>query len=232
MKRIIATIITLTLLFSLCACGNSKKSGKTETDSNKSSASQSESQKEHAVGETLSKPEKTFEPESDDNLYLRFTTITGGETNEFEYAFENTTDDTYLLYVSNGLLKNNEIVYEVGDNEIKKYVKSALQDKFSLETLSYDELKDEVDKHMKLTAIFMNGLEGANGLEYKKKEDFDAPGTGDAYVYDVYENGEKAAEVMVNKDTGLYSKIKMEDGSMTCTLNEYKLNSYTIPEYK
>ena len=57
-------------------------------------------------------------------------------------------------------------------------------------------------------------------------------GTGEAYAYDVYENGEKAAEIMINKDTGLLSKIKMEDGSMTCTLSEYKLSGFTIPEYK
>ncbi len=232
MKRIIAAIITLTLLFSLCACGNSKKSGKTETVSSKSSDSQSKSQKEVAVGETLSEPEKTFNPESTDELYLRFILTSDGETKEFEYAVDQITDETYLLYVSNGMLKNNEIVYEVGDTEIKKYEKSALQEKFSLATLSYDEAENEIDTHMELVAMFINGFKDAEGVEYKKKEGFNMVGTGEAYAYDVYENGEKAAEIMINKDTGLLSKIKMEDGSMTCTLSEYKLSGFTIPEYK
>ena len=228
MKRIIASILTLLLLLSLCACGNNKENNKTETN-NQTSATESKKQEESTAGETVTEPEKTFDTEK---LYLRFTTTTDEKTNEFEYAFDQITDDTYLLYVSNGMLKNNEIVYEVGDTEIKKYEKSALQEKFSLTTLSYEEAKNEVDTHMKLVAMFLNGFEGAKGLEYKKQGDFNAPETGEAWMYDVYEDGKKIAEVMINKETGLYSKIKMEDGSMTYTLSEYKLSGFTIPEYK
>ena len=229
MKRIIASILTLLLLLSLCACGGNKENNKTETN-NQTSTTESKKQEESTVGETVSEPEKTFE--NTEKLYLRFTTTTDEKTNEFEYAFDQITDDTYLLYVSNGMLKNNEIVYEVGDTEIKKYEKSALQENFSLATLSYDEAKNEVDTHMKLVAMFLNGFEGAKGLEYKKQGDFNAPGTGEAWMYDVYEDGKKIAEVMINKETGLYSKIKLEDGSVTYTLSEYKLSGFTIPEYK
>lgn len=231
MKRIIASILTLLLLLSLCACGGNKENNKTETN-NQTSATESKKQEESTAGETVTEPEKTFDTENTEKLYLRFTTTTDEKTNEFEYAFDQITDDTYLLYVSNGMLKNNEIVYEVGDTEIKKYEKSALQENFSLATLSYDESKNEVDTHMKLVAMFLNGFEGAKGLEYKKQGDFNAPGTGEAWMYDVYEDSKKIAEVMINKETGLYSKIKMEDGSMTYTLSEYKLSGFTIPEYK
>ena len=230
MKQIIASILALLLLLSLCACGDNK-TNKTEIN-NQTSTTESKKQEESTAGETVSEPEKTFDTENTEKLYLRFTTTTDEKTNEFEYAFDQITDDTYLLYVSNGMLKNNEIVYEVGDTEIKKYEKSALQEKFSLATLSYDEAKNEVDTHMKLVAMFLNGFEGAKGLEFKKQGDFNAPGTGEAWMYDVYEDGKKIAEVMINKETGLYSKIKMEDGSMTYTLSEYKLSGFTIPEYK
>ena len=116
MKRIIASILTLLLLLSLCACGGNKENNKTETN-NLTSTTESKKQEESTAGETVTEPEKTFDTENTEKLYLRFTTTTDEKTNEFEYAFDQITDDTYLLYVSNGMLKNNEIVYEVGDTE-------------------------------------------------------------------------------------------------------------------
>ena len=73
MKRIIASILTLLLLLSLCACGGNKKNNKTETN-NQTSATESKKQEESTAGETVSEPEKTFDTENTEKLYLRFTT--------------------------------------------------------------------------------------------------------------------------------------------------------------
>lgn len=233
MKRFLSGLLIALFLLSLCACSNNANGNGNENADPQGGAEQTESNQPAAVGDTLSKPEKTFDATKADKLYLCCIVSTDDGTKQFEFALDQVSDEMYLLYVSNGLLKNDELVYEVGDKEIKKYEKSIFQNDFSLvSSSSYNELRKEVDTFLQLVYLFTNGLGNTENIEYKKLQDFDNPGTGIAWAYDAYENGEKIAEIKVDQKTGLFVKIKTENGDTNVSLQEYKLSGDIIPAYK
>ena len=221
------------LIAVLCTALTVSACGKSASVENGKQTVTPRSETTHKAGDTLSGPEKVFDTSDIKELYIRFT-LSGNDTEnqELEYALNQVTDDTYVLYATSGTLKGVEVVYEVNDDEIKKYTRTALNEKFKTDdTVGQSELESEIDMHMGMISLITSGL-GDKNQEYKKKDDYNSPFTGDAYAYDIYISGEKTAEFAVDKKTGLTAKLKMEDGSANVTLEEYKLGGYDIPEYK
>lgn len=234
-KKVFSIIAAIAITATFTACdkkSESKPDTKAQNSSVVSQTSQTATVSEANVGDVLEKPEIEFSNESG-KLYLRFTVKTEDtEGEEMEVAFDQITDDTYLMYVTNGLLKVDEIVYEVGDDKIEKYTRSILEENFRLDTsTSQDDLQDEIDYVMELSNLILSPLTG-DGIEYHKLNDREFMKFGKVYVYEMYQSGEKQADVWVDAKSGLITSFRTVDGNTSITLSEYTLDGYDIPQYK
>jgi len=144
-----------------CAKDADTGSGSNETQAPTQAETQAQTQAptrpEAAVGDILDTPEVTFDTSIED-LYVNV--ILYGETEDdmqtMEIAVDQITDDSYVIYATNGTLKLDEIIYEVTDAGIAKYYRDVFGTDFTLETkLSPTELQEEVNSMMDLLSLFM-----------------------------------------------------------------------------
>lgn len=187
---------------------------------------------EVAAGTVLDAPEVTFDTSIED-LYIAFTYPGNGQTESMEIILDQLTADTYALYVSNGMLKLNEIVYEVTDSGITKYYKDTFMETFQQDTaLTQAALEAEVAGVMELVLTFMLQHPDLQGAQYRKSDAVSTALTGDAYVYDVLDNGTLAGQVCVDKATGLMVKMTDAAGNNTFTVTQLKTTGVQVPAYK
>lgn len=188
---------------------------------------------EAASGKLLDAPEVSFDT-SLEQLYIYFTTPgEGGEVESMEIALDQVTEDMYVLYVTNGLLKLNEMIYEVDDAGITKYYKDALSESFMLETeLSQAELENEHNTIMELLATFMMMDGDLEGVQFEKTGELVAELTGETLNYNMIQDGEMVGKISIDKATGLMVKMLDAEGNAIYTVMDIKTSDLGIPAYK
>lgn len=252
MKKTIAILLTMLMLVSMLAgCGekapdnadnsklptaNNEIQNNEQTEDQKQNETQQNTQPkaEAAVGDVLDAPEVSFDENTED-LYIYFT-YPGDEKDEvlsMELAIDQVNEDTYVIYMSDGLLKLHEVIYEVTDAGVTKYYKDAFMESFALETeLTQTELEQEKASMLSLLSTFMLAHPDLEGVKYRKS---DAPAfalTGDVYVYDMIEAGEVAGQICIDKATGLMVSLKDTDGTALYSVQAIKTSDLGIPAYK
>lgn len=250
-SKLIATLLIFIMALSLCACGGSEKeeekkddtkvedTDKTEKDDSEDEADKEETDKtenveEAEIGTVLDAPEKVFDLEK---FYIYFTypdeeAETGMAT--MEIALDD-SDDFGVLYVTTGPLKLDEIIYEADAEGITaKYYKDVFAEGFTKEeSLSAEELQTEVTGILEL--LDMMGYEFSEtypDTQFKKCESQTAPLTGEAYVYELIEDGESHGTVWVDQETGVFVKLFDENGEELFTVQDISTTELGIPEYK
>lgn len=192
--------------------------------------------KEVAVGTILDAPEVLFDADAEE-LYVYFTTPTPGatanETTSMEIAVNQVTADTYVLYMTDGLLKNHEVVYEVTDAGVTKYYKDTFMDAFAQETeMNKQVMEEEKNEILSLLSYFMMQHPDYAGIQYRKSDAKVATLTGEVYVYDVMETNECTGQICIDKDTGVMVSLKDAKGETLFTVHDFKVENVEIPAYK
>lgn len=252
MKKIIALTLAVLMLAAMmtgCANNTTTDSGSNDTKAPTQAETQStqaptqaatqattqpQQNTQAAVGDILDAPEVTFDTSIED-LYIYYTYP--GESEEevlsMEIAIDQITDDSYIIYMSDGLMKLNEIVYEVTDSGIQKYCRDVFMDNFEADTaLTQAELEDEVDSMLSLFSLFMLAGENFQNVKYQKTDDFAFSLTGDVYTYNIIENGEIGGQVWIDTTTGLLARLIDTDGVAQISAQEIKTSDIVIPSYK
>lgn len=228
MKRIIVLLLAALMLTGILAgCGAQVQ----HTDGNILSLSQP---KEVPAGTLLDAPEVAVDTDID-KLYIRF--LTPGEeedsVQEMEIAVDQVTEDTYVLYVTNGMLKLDEAIYEVSDSGITKYYKNVFMVEFVQETEADQQtLQAEVDTLLGILSYFMLGSKEFAGVQYRKSDEYAFSLTGDTYVYDVIRDGVVESTIQIHQDTGLLVDVDDPEDNMVITIQEFKTRALDIPDYK
>lgn len=238
MKRITALVLVLSMLAAgLSGCGSneaSSSSGKAAAGSSRSEPAPAQStQQTVAVGTILNNPEKTFD-DSIEHVYVRFTAPNEeNKSTETELALSQITEDTYVLYVTDGMLKNHELIYECSDDGIKLYWKDVFMSEFELDTeKSQETLKQQHDTTLELFTMLTIYSEDMNGVQYRKTADTAFALSGDAYQYDVLQDGKVSGTLLIDKATGLAVSLKDVEGNSVFTVHEIKTSDLGIPQYK
>lgn len=205
-----------------------------ETGNNKPLSIEELEDKEVAVGTILDAPEVLFDAETK-GLYVYFTYSgnTANETASMELAVDQVNEDTYLIYSSDGLLKNHELVYEVTDAGVTKYYKDVFMSTFEQETeSSQQQLEEEKNEMLSLLSYFMMQSSDYNSYQYRKSDASVAALTGEVYVYDVLENNECIGQICIDKATGVMVSLKDEQGKSLYTVQKVQISNVEIPTYK
>ena len=257
MKKVVVLLLAMCMLMAtLAGCGTEKdedkKSNQTqaeqqESNSNdadekdadesiadKNEADKNDDVKEVAVGTVLDAPEVAFD-DNIEELYL-YVTYPGDDEDEvlsMELAITQITDEKFVIYYTDGLLKNHELVYEATDTSVTKYYKDTFMEDFLKDTdVTEDEAEVELDNVLSLFSYFTVEHSDYSGLKYRKSDAIVASLTGDVYVYDVLENNEYAGRICVDKATGLMVSLKDADGNAIYTVQKIQTSNVEIPEYK
>ena len=187
-----------------------------------------------ASGDILDAPEVTYNSTSNTMyIYYTYPGDTENGTASMELAVDQVTDDMYVLYMSDGLLKLHETLYEVSDAGITKYYKDSLMANFAQETaMSQAELQAEHDSVLSLLGYFMMTSDDYAGFQYRKSDEKVATLTGDVYVYDILNSGEVTGQVWIDQSTGLMVCMKDEQGNNLLSVQNFSLTNSGIPAYK
>ena len=216
------------------ASTNAENPNESQPTNNSEPTTPSQPQPPAAVGDILDAPEVGFDTSITD-LYIYYS-YPGDSVNEalsMEIAFDQVTEDSYVIYVSNGLLKLDEFVYEVTDAGIEKYYRDVFMDSFVHDTVpTYAELQAEVARFAELLSFFMiTGEQWANA-KFQKTDDFSFSLTGEVYTYDLIENGTVSGKISVDVETGLLVSLEDTNGAKTISVLDIKTSNLEIPEYK
>lgn len=190
--------------------------------------------KEVAVGTVLDAPEVSFDADTEElYVYATYPGDTEGEVLSMELAVDQVTADTYLIYFTDGLLKNHELVYEVTDAGVTKYFKDVFMSAFEQETeASQQQLEKEKNNMLSLLSYFMMQHSDYAGFQYRKSDDKTAVLTGEAYVYDVLEDNEYAGQICIDKATGIMVSFKDAQGNSIYSVQKFQVSNVEIPAYK
>ena len=252
MKKNLAVLLIMILTLSLCACGKSSdsddkdKKDNTKTEKNESTETddveKSEEEdketskkptKEAKVGSVLDEPEVLFELE-EFYIYASFAdedSENGISTMEIAL---NDKDVPGILYVTDGLLKTNEIVYELDeDGSVTKYTKDSFSENFTKDNASASTLETEKNDMLEILGLF--GLffaDTTTGEEYVKCENAKSTFTGDVYVYELRSEGKSLGTIWVDQATGIFVKMLDENGEMIFEVQKIETKNIDIPVYK
>ncbi len=239
--KIITAVLCLISCFVLAACSGNDLSDSKGTDNSQSqsdtpSSSPNTTQEpiEVTVGTMLDKPEKIVELEE---FYI--SVIYPDSENEsgvktMEIALKD-KGNPGILYISDGVLKLHENVYELsGNGDVVKYTKDVFAEKFTQDKESSAEtLEGEVESLQNLLQLVGYGfVEASSDIKYKKCEDVKITLTGEAYKYELYAEDEVIGTICVDKQTGIFVKMTDSDGSDIMTVTSIKTTGFDIPEYK
>lgn len=241
MKKIVALFLVVCMLSAILAgCSAETSAPQPETNAQLSvtpDETQAKTEQNHTevtAGTILNAPEVTFD-ENAEQLYIYYT-YPGDKEEEvlsMEIAIDQVNEDMYVIYMSDGLLKLHEVIYEVTDTGVTKYYKDAFMENFALETeLSQTALEQEKTSMLSLLSQFMSPSSYLEGVQYRKS---DAPAfalTGEVYVYDLMENGNVSGQIYVDKATGLMVSLTDTNGTSQFSVQSIKTSDLGIPAYK
>ncbi len=233
MKKTVAIILTLAMILMVCVgCGASNVS-------TEQSAGESENQEPSqpvAVGTILDVPEKQLTLEKFYALLLvTDETAEGGVT-----QVGVTLDDTVtpgVVYLTDGLLKLSEIVYECDEQGlITKYEKGTFDESFTKDTTStQDALAQEAMTAQTFLQMVGYGFtEAYPQYQYKKVEGGISLHYVDVDVltYELIENGQTVGTIEVDAATGIIVKMLDANGEKLFEVMEFKTDAVEIPNYK
>ncbi len=243
MKKIIALfLVVLMISCLLIGCGEKSQDGgdnqtatSTKTDGQPQwvpNQNNTQQNKPAAVGDILDAPEVIYTSEK---LYVYYTypAETGDQTLSMELAIDQVTEDTYVIYASDGLLKLNEIIYEVTDTSITKYYKDSFMEGFVKNTeLPLAALQKEKDGMMDLVFLFILDSAEYDMCKLRKSDASVFTPTGDSYVYDLILDGTVTGQICVDKATGVVVKCTDSQGTSQFSVQQFKTSGFTIPAYK
>jgi len=233
MKKIVAFILVLVMIVTFCVgCGGLNTDGK-DTGTLDSSAQETSQQ---VVGALLDKPEKQMTLEKFYALLLiTDETAEGGVT-----QVGVTLDDTVtpgVVYLTDGLLKLSEIVYECDEQGvITKYEKGTFDEAFIKDTIStQDTLAQEAMTAQSFLQMVGYGFtEAYPQYQYKKVEGGISLHYVDVDVltYELIENGKTVGAIEVDAATGIIVKMLDANGEKLFEVMELKTDAVEIPNYK
>ena len=242
MKKVFVLLLSISMLVVILTGCNAENNTSTEADKPQSEQQEIVSDEESknsagevdkgvAVGTILDAPEVLYDADNAKELYVYFTYA--GVTESMEIAVDQVTEDTYLIYTTDGLLKNHEFVYEVTDAGVTKYYKYAFMNAFEQEMESSQQLVEtEKNEILSLLSEFMMQYSDYAGFQYRKSDALVATLTGDVYVYDMLQNNEYAGQICIDKATGLVVGLKDAQGNSIFTMHDLKVENVEIPAYK
>lgn len=245
MKKVVALLLVICMLVTILTGCNAENNTTAETDKTQSEQQEltsneesknnvGEVNKEVATGTVLDTPEVQFDTNTEE-LYVFFTYPgdKADETASMEIAVDQVTDDTYLIYTTDGLLKNHELIYEVTDTGVAKYYKDAFMDKFEKATeATQQQVEKEKNEMLSFLSYFMMQHSDYSGFQYRKSDKKVAELTGEVYVYDVLENNEYVGQICIDKITGLMVSLKDAEGNSIYTVQKFQTSKVEIPVYK
>lgn len=241
MKKIIALSLAVCMLAAaLTGCGTkdsttgNDRPPQTNTQQDQQQKPSEQENKEVAAGTVLDAPEVVFDTNTED-LYVYFTYPGDAEDEvlSMEITVDQVTTDTYLIYVTDGLIKNHELVYEVTDVGVTKYYKDIFMSEFALETeASQEDLEKEKNNILSLLSYFIMQHSDYAGCQYRKSDALVVSLTGDVYVYDMLENNECVGQISIDKSTGLVVNIADAQGNAMYTVHKFQISNVEIPAYK
>lgn len=247
MKKVVVLFLTVCMMAAaLAGCGEKNSTAendmplqtdKTQVEQQKPTDEQKEPEQENkevAVGTILDAPEVVFDTNTEElYVYVTYPGDTDGEVLSMELAVDQVTADTYLIYFTDGLIKNHELVYEVTDAGVTKYYKDVFMSAFEQETeASQQQLEEEKNELLSLLGYFMMQHSDYAGYQYRKS---DAPVfalTGAVYVYDVLENNECVGQICIDKATGLMVSLKDAQENSMYTVQKFQISDVEIPANK
>lgn len=252
MKKVVAGFLTVCMLAAaLAGCGANNSAAeddtplqpdkmqvetdtKNPTPSEESKNETEQGDKEVAVGTILNAPEVVFDTNTEElYVYVTYPGDAEDEVLSMELAVDQVTADTYLIYFTDGLLKNHELVYEVTDAGVTKYYKDVFMSAFEQEMeASQQQLEEEKNEMLSLLGYFMMQNSDYAGYQFRKS---DAPVfalTGEVYVYDMLENNECVGQICIDKATGLMVSLKDAQGNSAYTVQKFQTSNVEIPAYK
>ncbi len=254
----IMAILLITALLLLCACGESKQS---LTDASKSTPVSQESNKESK--ETAEPADETTDLSQNQEASIKtlgdlpvgsvikgadLQTFTGddlylmyyyhdenGESKSRIQAVKQLDEDTYAMYLGDGIIPINEIVYEVetSTNSITKYTKGVFDEKYSVDTtVSKETLETEKNTILYLFGTFLMSNYKDSDFDFKKLEDAKSVMMSNpTYVFEILEEGKAGGKLYIDKETGVLIELEDADGSFAYQVGELK-TEFDFPEYK
>ncbi len=190
---------------------------------------------EAAVGTILDTPEVTFDLDKNENVYVLFNTKdeTGKDT-QMEIAVKEESNGTSLLYVTDGMLRGEEVLYEMTEaGDITKYARGIFDDNFSKVTATQDALEQETMEILDLLLMMLAPVPSTtSGVKFEKTDDIAFSLVGDVYTYNVLENGNVELKIHVHKETGIVTDMKDAQGNTIYSVMDLSLTEIPIPDYK
>ena len=182
-----------------------------------------------AAGTLLDQPEKIFDTDNMDALYIAITMEEDGESMSFRFTYVK-TDSTIFVYAVNGPGDAEEAVYETTTSGVTKYAKvgSAFQKDTSTDP---DDIQDELDSMYDVVDMFVACQEEFSDIQYRKVGTQNAA-TGPVYVYDVVYEGEVDGQIWIDQATGMMVKLVGYTGNFTYQATAFDLNAVKMPSYK
>lgn len=235
MKKISSVLLILALLLGLCACGTkSVTEKKTASEAGESDKKSEEKVEEAEVGTILNTMEVTPALEK---FYVCFTFADEQSENgisSMEIAMDD-TEEPGIIYVTDGTLKLNEMVYEMdADGNITKYVKDVFMTEFVKdESLSQESLQNEKEKILDMLGLLGFGYGEDSSVKYKKCESVDYSFLpGPAYAYEVISDSSDVSTIWLDRETGIVVNLCDADGNSILSVSDIKTENIGIPTYK
>ena len=245
MKKVFVLLLMICMLAAIFTGCDTENNTSTQTDkthgeqqentpNEESNDDAGKADKEVAAGTILDAPEVLFDADAKEvYVYFTYAGDTADEIASMEIAVDQITEDAYLIYTTDGFLKNHELVYEVTDAGVTKYYKDAFMDKFEKETeATQQQVEKEKNEILSLLSYFMMQHSDYSGFQYRKSDKKVAELTGEVYVYDVLENNEYVGQICIDKITGLMVSLKDEQGNPIYTVQKFQTSKVEIPQYK
>lgn len=238
LKKIFVIVMAITMMSGLVACGGETSDDKDVSKNNVNTEVNSENVEnepivEAEVGALLDAPEKMF------NLEKFYALISfPDDTNESGISTrEIIMDDTStpgIVYLTSGLLKLDEYIYEMGDDgSLTIYYKDVfMEDYVLLDSMTDEEIQTEKNYvYSQLAWIGWSSDVFFEGVKYKKCENDWNAFWGDVFVYEMIYDDEVLSKIYVDMETGVWVKEEL-DGVQNMSVTMFREDDLGIPEYK